>query len=186
MDSVKEFFTTSSLLKRWRLQTASKKTIPYDESKLEPGDVVSATPAFGFIPWVYHYGVFVGDKRIVHVQKQGVVDCNVDEFMKNRTKAYIEKLEPLPHEIDDPELLNQRRSLVVKTAESMVGNDWEFRAISENCESFSNWVTTGKMHSQQGAAMRNTALLYGASVAGYFIGRGRVRFWRPSWWRGKF
>lgn len=184
MDNIRQFLSTNSILKRWKLQIPQKRKIPYEEEKLEPGDVVSATPAFGFIPFVYHYGVYVGDRKIVHVQKEGVVDCTVDYFMRNRTKAYIEKLEPLPHELDHPELLDQRRDLVVNTATSMVGEPWEFRAISENCESFSNWATTGKMHSNQGVAIRNTAILYGASVVGYFIGRGRVRFWRPSWWRG--
>jgi len=180
---IKNMFDDNSLLTRWRLQISRKNTIPYDEDNLEPGDVVSVSPAFGIIPFMYHYGVYVGDKNIVHVQKDGIVKYDMDKFLSGRTKVYIEKLEPFPHELDNEELFDQRRRLIVDTADSMVGHDWEYKALSENCESFTNWVTTGKMHSQQGIVMRNTAFLYGASVIGYFLGRGRVRFWRPNWWR---
>lgn len=184
MDTITSHFASNdSPFARIRYQTVSKITIPYDEALLEPGDVVLATPAFGFIPWVYHYAVYVGDHSVVHVQKEGIVKYDLDKFLKKRTKVFIDKLVPLPHEVDNKELMDQRRDLIANTANSMIGTSWKFNAISENCESFTNWVTTGRMHSNQGIAMRNSIFLYGAAALGYAIGMRRARFWRLSWWK---
>ena len=185
IESLKEQLTgKNSVLERWRLQTPRKEVVPFEESKLEPGDTISATPAFGFIPYLYHYGIYVGNREVVHVQKEGIVKYDLDHFCNNRTKVFIEKPAKLPHEVDHPKLIEKRRELIVETAESMVGEKWEFHALSENCESFTNWVTTGKMHSQQGIVLRNSMFLYGVGVAGYILGRGKIRPWRVSWWKG--
>jgi hypothetical protein len=183
MENISDYLNQASLLERWRLQTIRTKTIDYDESKLQPGDSILVTPAFGLIPGLYHYGVYVGNREVIHVQKQGIVKWDLEKFRENRTKVKIDQLLPLPHEIDNPRLMEKRRELITTTAESMVGEEWKFNALSENCESFTNWVTTGKMHSPQGTVFRNSMFLYGATVFGYVLGRGRIRPWRPSWWK---
>ncbi len=160
-----------SLLEKWKLR--SNKTIPYDESKLKPGDTVMVTPIMGGIPFLYHHGVYVGDRNVVHTQTEGIVRWDLEKFCENRTKVLIRPLIPLPHELNKPKLMDKRRELVVDTAESMVGHEWKFNAISENCESFTNWITTGRMYSQQGNVVRNTVCLTGAYLVGYIIGRGR-------------
>jgi len=168
----------NALLDRWRSQILRQhRMIPYDPTKLRPGDSVLATPAYS-IPYLYHYGVYVGDQSIVHVQKEGIVKCSLDEFCRDRTKVKIDPLAPLAHEVDRPGLMEKRRALIAETAKGMIGEPWSFNAFSENCESFTNWVTTGKMQSPQAIWFCNGVSLCTAALIGYAIGRGRFRFWR--------
>lgn len=160
----------NTLIERYRLQTITTRIIDYELNKIESGDIIMATPAYK-IPFLYHYGMYVGDNKVIHVQDNRIAMDSIEYFCKDRTKIKIKKILPMPHEIEHAELFEQRKQIMVQTAKNMEGDEWKYNILSDNCESFTNWLITGKMFSQQSIIFRNTLIMSSATSIGYYIGK---------------
>lgn len=109
-----------------------------------PGDVIKA-----FRGMYFHFGVYVGDGRVVHFCSTGsneldpqtadIQETSYERFSKGN-KVTADKMEQATYEPDE----------IVQRARSMIGTKLgTYNLLSNNCEHFANWCRCGKLVSHQ-------------------------------------
>lgn len=97
----------------------------------------------------YHHGVYTGDNEIVHLSGDSKTDakprkCNKDEFLDGEQKLYEVKYNDSVKVFTEEETIQKATEAVEKSA------DWPpYNPISNNCESFARYLTTGEPKSVQ-------------------------------------
>ena len=97
----------------------------------------------------FHFGVYVGDGRVVHFCSTGsneldpqtadIQETSYERFSKGN-KVTADKMEQATYEPDE----------IVQRARSMIGTKLgTYNLLSNNCEHFANWCRCGKLVSHQ-------------------------------------
>ncbi len=112
--------------------------------KLLPGSIIRAFRGFYF-----HYGVYVGDNRVVHfcstseyeldADSADVIETSFSQFSKGDLVSVDTQEKPL-FEGDE----------IVRRARMSIGTKLgTYNLLSNNCEHFANWCRCGKLVSHQ-------------------------------------
>lgn len=111
---------------------------------LRPGDIVKA-----FRGLYFHYGVYVGDGRVVHFSSTG--DNELDAASADIVETSLEQFAK-----DDPVSVDMSgktmycREEVVRRARAAIGTKLgTYNLLSNNCEHFANWCRCGQLISRQ-------------------------------------
>ncbi|XP_073490552.1 phospholipase A and acyltransferase 3-like isoform X1 [Aquarana catesbeiana] len=123
----------------------------------KPGDLI----AFIGIEDPYdHWGVYVGDDYVVHIQARKSLDeiCKIDKHIIFRDRAKVEfgKLEKVAGEryylvnnTNDIFMTPYDAEEIVRRAKSLVGKKFGYSMIGKNCEHFVNYVRYEEEFSKQ-------------------------------------
>ncbi len=90
----------------------------------------------------YHEGVYIGDDQVVHViKKKDAIKIRKDslETFAKRKPVNVKRLYHSPFTKEE----------IARRAESMVGKKWRYDRFFNNCETFTNWASTGRSESDQ-------------------------------------
>ena len=112
--------------------------------KAQYGDVIKVNRAL-----YAHYGVYVGDKRVIHYTDEGggdfkgmVQETSLESFLDGADGYFVVELDPDEYEhIYSPEE-------TVERARSRLG-EGDYNFFTHNCEHFAVWCKTGEDRSSQ-------------------------------------
>lgn len=122
-----------------------KRTI---SNKLKKGDIIFAVRAFGPFPYL-HYGVYVGEKKVIHFATEDFDDDDVDH-----AKIIQTSLEDFAHG-DDVYIEKEREGAksdidTVRCAKAYLGTGLNsYNLFTNNCEHFANMCKYGEKVSHQ-------------------------------------
>lgn len=112
--------------------------------KAQYGDVIKVNHTL-----YAHYGVYVGDKRVIHYTDEGggdfkgmVQETSLKSFLNGEDGYFVCEFDP-----DDYEQIYSPEE-TVERARSKLGED-DYNFFTHNCEHFAVWCKTGELRSSQ-------------------------------------
>ncbi|MBQ7215193.1 MAG: lecithin retinol acyltransferase family protein [Synergistaceae bacterium] len=117
--------------------------------KAHYGDVIRVAHTF-----YYHYGVYVGNGRVIHYTDEGggdfkgmVQETSLETFLNGEDSYSVREFDPedYPH-INSPEE-------TVRLARSKLGEE-DYNFFAHNCEHFAVWCKTGQDRASQVSAFK--------------------------------
>ena len=115
--------------------------------KAQYGDVIKVNRAL-----YAHYGVYVGDKRVIHYTDEGggdfkgmVQETSLESFLAGADGYFVVELDP-----DEYEHIYSPKETVKRARDKLGEEDYNF--FTHNCEHFAVWCKTGEDRSAQVSA----------------------------------
>ncbi|KAH9508855.1 Phospholipase A and acyltransferase 3 [Bulinus truncatus] len=110
---------------------------------LQPGDLVKIDRHL-----YYHWGVYIGDRKIIHITKERPLDKSCGEIREDdllkvagKSKIYVGNDRDKRYKPRNPEK-------VVKKAKLCIGSV-DYNLVTRNCEHFANYCRYGQRVSEQ-------------------------------------
>ena len=127
-----------------------------------------ASVIYAVRPLYRHYGVYVGDGRVVHFAAKKEFETSAeDAFIQETTLADFAKDDEVFVEAESDGAFPPAE--VVQNARSMVGKGkGEYSLVFNNCEHFANWCKYGRSESSQ----VKTAVAVTAAAVAVTVGLG--------------
>jgi len=101
----------------------------------------------------FHEGIYIGENKVVHITSRNlgifVISDSLEKFARNKTV----KIKNTSNIFTNEE--------IAKRAESKIGQRWPYDTLLNNCESFTNYISTGEKISLQGNLTLNLASFAG-------------------------
>uniref|UniRef100_A0A8C5R2Z0 LRAT domain-containing protein n=1 Tax=Leptobrachium leishanense TaxID=445787 RepID=A0A8C5R2Z0_9ANUR len=108
-----------------------------------------------------HWGVYVGDEKIVHVIAESLVRGSV---MKQLVTVVADGNRYRVNNKYDKRCAPRKPKEIVKSADKEVGNLTDYNLLTNNCEHFATMMRYGKTFSDQVTDAEETAVMAGAGV----------------------
>lgn len=134
----------------------------YSLFKLESNKSLNKGDVIGINRGVYyHYGVYIGDKQVIHYQGDGdtgldnyVIQTHMDDFMKGQDEFFVLDFNHIKEELEDNYSIKKRFKNIysseetIKRAKSKL-YEGDYSLLFNNCEHFASWCKTGNKEMRQ-------------------------------------
>ena len=154
-----------------------------DSNTIRPGDVISVARTVLHIKKLYrHYGVYVGNNRVVHFTALGR-GCEINPWLAYVQETTLEAfLAGGEYTVEPCRFSTFERSVIVERARSFVGKGkGTYNLFINNCEHFAVWCATGDYHSSQVEAVaRKIFGMRGERLMDYAAERIASRRWKAA------